>query len=119
MSAQRRTAQLAALALTASFLLSACEGRADNITRSSMNPLSARLQPMFEQTRTVCFGRFAMQIPASATLVYGPAEADTPIEFFAGEAADLGQRLAARLVQVEQERKFMQESDPTRLRAGR
>ncbi|UOD28182.1 hypothetical protein INH39_22310 [Massilia violaceinigra] len=80
-----------------------------------MNGLSARLQPLFEQTRTVCFGRFLMRIPASANVIYGPAEVDTPIEFFGGQANRLGVRVAARLAQVEQERKYMQDGDLTRL----
>jgi len=111
----QRGAALLAIVLAAPLLLSGCQRGSDSSTRPRTASLSARLQPLFEQTRTVCLGRFVMQIPNSATVVYGPAEADTPIEFAAGQADRLGERLAARVAQVEQERKFMQEGDLGRL----
>lgn len=36
-----------------------------------MTALTPRLQPMFEKTKTVCFGRFMVDVPASATVAWG------------------------------------------------
>jgi hypothetical protein len=76
-----------------------------------MTTLSARLQPLFENTRTVCFGRFLMQVPATATVVYGPAEVETPIEFFEGQSGKVAEHLSARLAEIEQEREYLLKDD--------
>lgn len=76
-----------------------------------MTTLSPRLQPLFEKTRTVCFGRFLMQVPATATIVYGPAEVETPIEYFEGQGDKVAEHLAARLVEVKNERRFLLKTD--------
>ena len=36
-----------------------------------MTILTPRLQPMFEKTKTVCFGRFMIDVPASTTVAWG------------------------------------------------
>lgn len=76
-----------------------------------MTTLSPRLQPLFEKTRTICFGRFLMQIPATATVVYGPAEVETPIEYFEGHGAKVAEHLAARLAEVKKEQEFLLKDD--------
>lgn len=80
-----------------------------------MTTLSPRLQPLFEKTRPVCFGRFLMQVPATADIVYGPAEAETPIQYFEGEGDKVAEHLAARLAEVEKERQFLLKDDLLRL----
>ena len=37
----------------------------------NMTTLTPRLQPMFEKTKAVCFGRFMVDVPASATVAWG------------------------------------------------
>jgi hypothetical protein len=69
-----------------------------------MTTLSPRLQPLFEKTRTVCFGRFVMQVPATATIVYGPSDVATSIEYFEGQGDKVAEHMAARLAEVEDER---------------
>ena len=76
-----------------------------------MTTLSPRLEPLFEKTRTICFGRFLMQIPETATVVYGPAEVETPIEYFEGHATRVAEHLAERLVEVQHEREFLLKDD--------
>ena len=39
-----------------------------------MIALSPRLQPMFDKTKTVCFGRFIVEVPASTTVAWGGAD---------------------------------------------
>lgn len=80
-----------------------------------MTTLSTRLQPLFEKTRTVCFGRFVMQVPSSATVVYGPSDVETSIEYFEGEGGNVTEHMAARLAEVEGERRFLMKNDIPRL----
>lgn len=44
-----------------------------------MNSDSHKLNEIFENKKTVCFGRFLIDVPLSALVVYGPAEAPVPI----------------------------------------
>ena len=76
-----------------------------------MSTLSPRLQPLFEKTRTICFGRFLMQIPATAAVVYGPAEVETPIEYFEGHGAKVAEHLAERLAEIQKEQEFLLKED--------
>jgi hypothetical protein len=76
-----------------------------------MTTLSPRLTPLFEKTRTICFGRFLMQIPATATVVYGPAEVETPIEYFEGQGTRVAEHLAERLAEVQKEKEFLLKDD--------
>lgn len=100
---------LALVALTN--FLSACNRTAEPIARQTMITLSPRLQPLFDKTRTICFGRFLMQIPATATVVYGPAEVETPIEYFEGHGAKVAEHLAERLAEVQKEQEFLLKED--------
>jgi hypothetical protein len=74
-----------------------------------MSTLSPRLQALFEKTKTVCFGHFVVAVPATATVVYGPAWVHSPIVFFPGEADKVAQHVAANLVEVEKHRDYLRE----------
>lgn len=80
-----------------------------------MTPLSPRLQSLFEKTKTVCFGRFVIQIPATATVVFGPAEAGAFISYLPGEGGQISQRLARDLIEVENSRELLDKGDEARL----
>lgn len=80
-----------------------------------MITLSSRLEPLLEKTRTVCFGRFVMQVPSTAVVVYGPAEVETPIQYFQGQADKVAEHLAARVAEIENERQFLLKTDIPRL----
>ena len=74
-----------------------------------MTSLSPRLTPLFEKTKTVCFGHFVVEVPATATVVYGPAWVNSPIVFFPGEADKVAQHVAATLLEVEKHRDYLRE----------
>jgi hypothetical protein len=76
-----------------------------------MTALSPRLQPLFAETKTVCFGQFVVDVPASATVVYGPTDVGYPIEYFPGEGAKVEQRVAEQLQEVEKDRIFLSKDD--------
>jgi hypothetical protein len=66
-------ASLAAVTLP----LAACDHNPRQWKTPNMTALTPRLQPLFEKTKTVCFGRFMINVPASATIVWG--ETDVPL----------------------------------------
>lgn len=80
-----------------------------------MTSLSPRLQSLFEKTKTVCFGRFLIEIPATATLVFGPAEVGPPISYLPGEGGQIARHLARDLVEVENSREVLTKGDFARL----
>jgi hypothetical protein len=55
-------------------LLTACDLKPQPWKKPNMIALSPRLQPVFEKTKTVCFGRFMVEVPASTTVVWGGAD---------------------------------------------
>ncbi len=105
------SAALPTIMLTAAFSLFACDSSAQLTKRPNVTSLSPRLQPLFEKTKTVCFGRFVITIPVTATVVYGPAQAEMEILYYAGAGDQVAQRLAEHLAIVERERRFMDADD--------
>jgi len=102
------------ITLSLLILFSACQRPTERILRSNMT-ISARLQPLLEDTKTVCFGRFLVEVPSSATVVYGPTEVATPIEYLPKESENLSRYINARLGEVEKERRFLLKNDIPRL----
>lgn len=76
-----------------------------------MTPLSLRLQPLFQKTRTVCFGHFMLDIPVTATVVFGVETVEWPIRYYPGEAANMAKHVANTLTEVEKDRKYLDERD--------
>jgi hypothetical protein len=60
-----------ALAAAATLPLAACDHNPRQWKTPNMTTLTPRLQPMFEKTKTICFGRFMIDVPASATVAWG------------------------------------------------
>ena len=99
----------------AGIYLSACQPFKNSFDRPEMTPLSPRLLPLFEQIKTVCFGRFVIDVPTTAIIVAGPSEAETSLEFYPHEASSIAHRVAQQLKLVESDRKFLSEKDKVRL----
>lgn len=99
----------------AAIYLSACQPFINSFDRPDMTSLSPRLMPLFEQTKTVCFGRFVIDVPTTAIIVVGPSEAETSLHFYPHEAGSIANRVAKQLKLVESDRKFLSEKDKVRL----
>jgi hypothetical protein len=74
--------------------------------RSNMDPLPPKLQSMFAKTKTVCVGRYLIDVPVSAEVVYGPARVDFDLIRLIDKAQGFPELIAARLAEVENERDF-------------
>ena len=69
-------------------------------TTPLMTTLSSRLQPVFAKTKTVCFGRFMVEIPESSIVAWGPATLELGIGVFpnrADEVKEAGEKFAQEL----------------------
>jgi hypothetical protein len=102
-----RLAALATLLMTGALCLSASRRPPESLKRPNMTALSPRLQALFEKTKIVCFGRFVVEVPDSATAVFGPTHVDYPINYFPGEAEKLAERVTEQLGEVEKDREFL------------
>jgi len=69
-----------------------------------MTTLSPRIQPLFDKTKSVCFGRFLIDVPDTAAVVWGPA--DVPL------GVDIHKSAASRLSEVVHERELALKAEP-------
>lgn len=51
--------------------------------------LTPRLAVLFAKTKTICFGRYALEVPEEAELLWGPHEVPSRIEVHPGEAGNM------------------------------
>ncbi|MYM90768.1 hypothetical protein GTP91_26795 [Rugamonas sp. FT82W] len=69
-----------------------------------MTASSLIFEHLFDKTKTVCFGRFLINVPLSAQVVYGPTEAPLSLERHPGKAVYMEEVIAARLAEIERDR---------------
>jgi hypothetical protein len=74
---------------TAPLLLTACDPTPKQWKTPNMTALTPRLQPMFEKTKAVCFGRFMVDVPASATVAWGGATIPLTVSVHHNEANEV------------------------------
>jgi hypothetical protein len=82
----------------------------ENDSRNIVKENPVRLQTIFAKTKIVCFGRFLIKVPETATVVYGPTEVATQINYLEGEANKISDYVNSKLVEVESEREFLDEA---------
>ena len=68
-----------------------------------MTTLSPRLEQIFAKTKPVCFGRFIIDLPASATVVFGRMTVDFEIGHLPGEAGTADSRISKQVLKLEKE----------------
>lgn len=104
-----------ALPLILTFDSALANKRATQPTPGRKMDSTSLVQSLFKSTQVVCFGRFIMDIPRSAIIVYGPAEVEAPIEYFPGQADKLAEHLRNRMKAIEEEREILRKDDFQRL----
>lgn len=60
----------------------------------------------FDKTKIVCIGRFLLDVPETAEIIYGPADVSLPIERYAGKGNEINEIIRSRLLEIEEERFF-------------
>lgn len=78
-----RLRRLGLISLAAATLqLAACDRTPKDWKTPNMTVLTPRLQPVFEKTKSVCFGRFLVDVPESAMVVWGPSSVNLDIKVY-------------------------------------
>ena len=68
-------------------------------------PLSPRLQKLFAKTKLVCVGRYALEVPAEAELVWGPAGFPADIDVLHGGTQAASNRIASDIAKIKEKNK--------------
>ena len=66
-------------------------------------PLSPRLQELFARTKLVCFGRYALEVPQEAQLLWGSIAIPVDVEVFPGGLEARKQLLAEEIAKIKRE----------------
>lgn len=81
-------------------MLFACEPDPKEWKTPNMTALTPRLLPMFEKSKTVCFGRFMVDVPASTTVVWGRSDIPLGVSVYPnglGEVEAMAQKFIEEL----------------------
>ena len=62
--------------------------------------LSLRLQAMFAKTKLVCFGRYAIEVPLEAELVWGGVSIPSRLEIFEGGVGESQRLVSAEIAKI-------------------
>lgn len=65
-----------------------------------------RIDHLFEKSQTVCIGRFLIDVPEGAEVVYGPAEVPFSLSISKEEGRSIGAVVSERLTEIEKEREY-------------
>jgi hypothetical protein len=79
------------ICLTAALLFSACGKSEKILNKQNMTEPSSRVSDVLQKTKAICFGRFVMDIPSTATVSYGPANVPFKIERLPGQSNKLAE----------------------------
>jgi len=88
--------------ILAAALLQACAPKYSYRENAMPEPvvLSPRLQTMFAKTKLVCFGRYALEVPKEAVLLWGRIGIPVDVEVMSGGAQAQKQRLAEEIENI-------------------
>jgi hypothetical protein len=76
----------------------------DQIKRTAMTMVSPRLEHIFLNTKPVCFGRFIIDVPATATVVFGRMTVDFEVTHLQSGASGIDKHIADQMVIFEKEK---------------
>lgn len=66
---------------------------------------SPRIDGLFAETKTICFGRFLIDVPIQAEVIFGPTDLPWPISSHPGKGNQMDAIIANRLAEVVEEKK--------------
>jgi hypothetical protein len=73
-----------------------------HVSGGNVDTVSPKFAHLFDKTKTVCIGRFLIDVPATAQVIYGPADVALTIERYPGEV--LKEALDKRLEEIDRDR---------------
>lgn len=75
--------------------------------QEKMGAQSLRMKGVFNKVRTICFGRFLVDIPVRSTISYGPASVESDILFLRNGSKDLEKIVSSRLAEIGKEISYL------------
>jgi hypothetical protein len=73
---------LSLVSFLAIFMLASCNQNFKEGKTSNMTTLSPRIKPMFDKTKSICFGRFIIDVPESANVAWGDSSIPLTVEIY-------------------------------------
>jgi len=73
----------------ASLLLVACDHTTKQWNKPNMTALTPRIKPIFEKTKTICFGRFMVDVPASTIVIWGSTTVPLTVNIYPNGADEV------------------------------
>ncbi|WP_218509381.1 T6SS immunity protein Tli4 family protein [Variovorax sp. dw_308] len=106
MKTRSATHRKAVFSLCLLVLLSACHLKSQESKTEKMTTLSPRLQSLFSKTKTVCFGRFMIDIPEESEVIWGKASIPLGVVVYSREFAMLNQFVSEQEAKLKGARRF-------------
>ncbi|MYM95063.1 T6SS immunity protein Tli4 family protein [Duganella vulcania] len=75
-----------------------------NARKTDVLPISARVKRLFTETKTICVGRFLIDVPQKSEVVYGPTSLPWPIIAYPGKGNSIDKIVAERLSELAEEK---------------
>lgn len=100
MSVSKRKRKFRFVCLVVALIFCGCDHTPNSWKKPNMISLSPRLQNVFAKTKAVCFGRFVVEVPAAATVVWGEVALPLDVEVYidgAKQVADMADKFIADL----------------------
>ncbi len=76
----------------------------------SRDDTQARIEALFKETRPVCFGRFVIDIPATAEVSWGPSAVDYDIVSYPGQGDKIPAQINAKVKEIKDEKHMYEPS---------
>lgn len=97
----RHMVSLSAAALFSLLLIAIFNRKANGV---DMPPTSARIAQLFTKTKTICVGRFLIDVPHESEVVFGPTSLPWPITTYPGKGDSIDTLIAERLGELDEEK---------------
>ena len=94
---------LLVIAILIPFLMLALISNFNKNPEGKMEAQNLRKKGVFNEVRTICFGRFLVDVPVHSTISYGPASVESDIFFLKNGSKDLEKIVSTRLAEIGKE----------------
>lgn len=103
-----RSSQFLVVSVLASFLVFGLSGfhSAKNKLSDAQFMDNSRIDKIFLETKTICIGRFLIDVPSKATVIYGPADVPFPIVAYKGSVLSMKTMMDERLNEILEEKNY-------------
>ena len=84
--------------------LGGCNHNQKDWVEPKMTILNSRVQPLFEKTKAVCFGRFLIDVPASASIFWGTSIVPLSVSVYPNGVAEVNEMAEKFVLELKSEK---------------